>query len=337
MIPHNVQTMNLDLAQKRKAIVAVGCSYTYGRGAYDQELLDDCLPKQETGCFGLWDYAGHSCHDPDLLESLAEKYKLVYDKDTNTLQTWIMELNNSFPAQLGTLLNDEWSIINLGAPGRGNIAAVDRLFLYNIDWHLADEIIVLFMPTGYFRIDVIANEFADYNHISNDYETLHLLNPSVTTTGWQADEDYLIQGLTKHVLTKDIYQYKALVRAFKFIDTWCKMTNADLTIIPALDKNPTIDEVFNSVLDPLAEQQNKDFLYNYLKSLPFDRVAQLDGHDSLLDLMLNLEGITTELSKTLIDPKKGGKWITPCGHPTANGHYKIAVLIKELLQHNGVL
>ena len=141
MYNYQVKEINEDLKKTKKAVIALGCSFTQGQGAINDEIFDNY--KWETQDLGKPLRAVLSKKEK---KQILKKYSTVLldSEDSTSLDFVKMEYENAFVSVLcKKYFNGSYTPINLGLKGCGNRGTIKELYLNNeIDWHNAKEKIV---------------------------------------------------------------------------------------------------------------------------------------------------------------------------------------------------
>jgi hypothetical protein len=339
-----VKEINESLKKTGKAIISLGCSFVEGQGAIDQDLYDRLKWTMEKTGVPM---------EPELSmeekENLVKEYPELAIQGTNIDWTF-MEYKNAFVNVLcNKYFNGEYTPINFGLRGKGNRASMKSMYLWpDIDWHLAKEIIVLYVPSGAERFDFLNDEF-------NEAGQFHCMWPH-----WQ-DQDSgprrtLWKGYNEGLYSEKQATLEQIVHMMDLV-TWCKANNADLIITPGFDRTYSRDHFLNLLKDYIRRDQNQkitDFhrnadgpmaekvlsnsrheghiqtLEKLVDQLPWDKFFYPQDCDTFMELCLKQEGIT---NKGFWDYNGIGtpqRWVTTCCHPSAKGHDLFA---KELHKH----
>ena len=331
-----IADINNSLSRTRRAIVTTGCSFAYGKGAYDEELLADLMPRSINDKWGDWDY-NDAGHDPKLLESVAKKHNLVYDKQRNTMHTTAMECNNSFVSQLcENNLANEYTPINFGASGKGNMGSIERMFYYDINWEDCDEIIVVWMPTDLARCDISGGGRQDFTMIGSDTDTLFPTNIELAdiTNARQAAE----YGYTNELLMQNPIEQKMILKCYKLLTQWCLFHNAKLVIFPGFRPLPTPEEMFNG-LAPESTIGHDELKAHLRRHIPTDKIIEVDGRPTFGHWILKLEGVEGRYDMHDVVHNKtvsiDYNYLTPCGHPNKKSHGMLADHLETLFESRG--
>lgn len=369
-----VSVINRRLRENPKAVVSLGCSFVQGQAAWDQEALDILRP-HGGGAVSDFNYS-YKEHDLKDLLDFAEHFKLsmrVRDQNTQNrynqcsgqyeVVTGELETKNAFVNKFAE--HAGYVPINLGNLGNGNMSCISRLSTYPIDWHLCEEIIVIWCYTDLNRYDLVNDGCIDFENIGNDYKTLW---PQYNN--YDPDREKFHQGKdwhnTQYYLTltawSEAYSYLNFVTAGTQLKTWCQAHNAKLITLSAfaevtkeqienefLHKQVFRDSNHNMVgegnLDLYEERHNAN--QNSINLFPWESIYMPQGETSFFKLALAQElkyedfddYCKNKMGKTAQDVDMhdivhyGGTpndWIFPCGHPSAKAHELLAT---DLFNH----
>ena len=100
----------------------------------------------------------------ELNATIKKKYPSLNKSPDGKLDFTFMEYDNAFVNVLcNKYLQGSYTPINFGLRGCGNRATIKELYFYpEIDWHLIDEIIVIYCPSGVERFDFINDTYTDH-------------------------------------------------------------------------------------------------------------------------------------------------------------------------------
>lgn len=344
MYYRQVKEINESLRKTKKAIISLGCSFVEGQGAIDQDLYDRLTWSMEkTGVPMQPEITGKEA------EKLIKQYPELALQGTKIDWTF-MEYKNAFVNVLcKKYFNEEYTPINFGLRGKGNRASMKSMYLWpDIDWHLAEEKIVLYVPSGAERFDFLNDEF-------NEAGQFHCMWPH-----WQ-DQDAgprrtLWKGYNEGLYSEKQSTLEQIVHMMDLV-TWCKANNAELIITPGFDRTYSRDHFLGLLKDYVVRDQNQKITQfrqnsagslaaslleksrheNHLQTLeklvdqlPWDKFFYPQGCETFMELCLKQEGIS---NKGFWDYNGKGtpqRWVTTCCHPSAKAHDLFA---KELYHH----
>lgn len=356
--------INRDISKKRKAVVSLGCSFTQGQSAFPADLVDKLRPRGGNG--SNFDYSGKG-HDIEDMLALAHEYtiplKVINDniwnqaKNNLAMHTSPLEIDNAFVNKFAELC--DYVPINMGHNGNGNQAAINRLFQYPIDWHLCDDIIVLWCYSDQHRYDLQNDDMISYTEIGGDHFAMWPkyddYDPDIEKfhagTAWHNTQWYF----TKTVRSEAFSYLNHMDNGIK-LDTWCKAHNAKLMTFGSfckVDRSEIESEFLHNrvirdhnrlivpgeVYPPSDDQ--RFWMERYLNKFPWDSIVKLQGHDTFLDLAIAQETQNDYEGMTMWDIIQAGgtkdDWIFPCGHPSGKAHKLLADELYEIATEVGIL
>lgn len=313
-------TANESLKKNRKAIISLGCSFARGQGALESDLLEDFK----------WDLdeKTNGVVLKDLKQNTAEilrRYPYLESK-LGYPDFKRMELRNSFVHYMcREFFNNEWTPINMGQAGRGNRATISGLFFNtDIDWSIADELIVVYCPTGLERFDFVNgqhfnSEAGVYFETMWPYSGVHEPDTSRYHL-WKGYEEAIWntkQGIMEQIL--NIHN----------LQMWCEIHDARLVITSAFDLAYSRDYFMSQIMT--GKNSNEAEL---IDKWPWDKMFYPNGAPTIIDMCLAQEGLDQE--------NHGHYWqyfghgtpqgyVTKCAHPGKKSHELFATLLaKEL-------
>jgi len=324
MFQYEVDLVNEGIARTGKVVIALGCSFVKGAGAYNDELYEQ------------YDYTVEQLAiNPQIRNMTAQQAIEILNKyptvkvspHKNQLDYYLMEQQNAFVSVLcNKYLNNEYTPINFGLTGCGNMGSISELYFHpSINWEKIRDIVVIYVPSGLERYDFINDGWVD----GVARFTCMWPNPSDVSGGprkklWEA---------YKYGLWSDRFQVLEQLKFAQSLVTWCKLKTAKLIVAPGFDTRYNYTyfrESLSNVVERDAEQMKvrERPLQN-----PLD-LAQIDGLVSLFPWRNFLPNFSTFINVALEDgenlppndyfkflgsgsPKK---WVTPCCHPSAKAH-----------------
>lgn len=331
MYKRQVVEINQDLKRTKKAVIALGCSFTQGQGAVDDELYD---------CYN-WKYTKEG--EP-LLPDVSKKERIailnnypdVTKSFSGDLDFTFLEYKNSYVNVLcKKYLHGEYTPINLGMRGCGNRGTIKELYLHpEILWNYAEEIIVIFSPSGLERFDFINDTCIDHHRwiaMWPHYESME--KDTARRSLWEGYSKCIWSE--KNEIIEQICHVQELM-------SWCKNKNAKLIITPAFDRKYN-KEYFrhmlsqeitrdNTVHELKASFLNKHPDCNLVNLYPWDNFFYPDGHRTFADLALaNDHGVDdkTDYYNQFLGKRSPHGWITPCAHPGQKAHDLFAKLLAD--------
>jgi hypothetical protein len=332
MFYEQVEKINNDIDQKRKAIITLGCSFVQGMGAYENEIWKKFdWKKQSNGPLFKIQVSEKE------QEQLLEKYPEIY-MNFNDLNFTHMEYRNAFCNKLAKkYLNDEYASINLGIKGCGNRAAIKELHMHpELHWHNLDEIIVIYCPSGIERFDFVNDAYESHVHWIAMWPNPQDASGSKKSL-WQGYKDSIYSD--KFAVIEQISHVQEL-------KLWCKYHNAKLIITPAFDRGYTKEffeqalftdyhrnstgEIFKKIeYNDLKTKNPKHHqeLQNLIDMWPWDNMFYPENYPTFVDLCLAQE-FPTSWNRNHFWSFHGkgtpNNWVTPCAHPSEEGHDKFA-------------
>jgi hypothetical protein len=323
MYNKQIQEINKDLEKTGKAIIALGCSFVQGQGAFDDEMYENYK----------WNFPGMGSPlqidlKPSEEAEVLSKYPTVISNKGHipSLDFKFMEYKNAFVNVLcKKYFQGEYTPINLGIRGCGNRATIKELYFRpEIKWDLIKEIIVIYCPSGLERFDFVNDEWDEHFHWKAMWPHYENMEESGRKSLWEGYGKTLWSS--KFEVIEQISHVQELI-------TWCKMKDAKLIVTPGFDRRYTKDNFkqclkTNITRDMNGTVKNNRFFnkvnHDYLLDLfPWDNMFEPAGHKTFVDLVMaqepNIDDITDHFFQFL---GKGSpdKWITPCSHPAAKGH-----------------
>lgn len=359
-------TINRDLKRTGKAIVALGCSYAQGHGAFDEETLKLVRPKISS-TFSNFDYMFKG-HTESELQLLADHYDLELIEKSEVAEHWNgsesqyavatheIETANSFVNQICEKLGNRYTPINFGHAGNGNLASINRLFTFPIDWHLCDEIILLWCYSDPNRFDIVDDRFPFNKHlVLHDHATMwpqfqDEYDPECEKLR-QGSLWFETQRTYTQTLWSDKFSYTNFLNAGIQLSVWAKAHNAKLVTFGAFQPC-TKEDIINGLLDTevvrdpgtrqLIESKKRRILRHEIieakkgiDMFPWKSVFNPGGYNTFFDLAYSQEpdyipGTTMhDVVNNCLE--SGDDWIFPCGHPSAKAHTLLSDIILEHL------
>jgi len=357
-----VTTINEALEETPRAVVSIGCSFTEGEAAYDQETIDFLRPMG--GNYSNFDY---NCKGHDLKELLdfATEFDLHFQMmDQGRVSQWNksqnnisvnsrpLEIKNAFVNKFSEKLDNRYVPINAGHAGNGNMAAVNRLFTYPINWDKCEEIIVLWCYSDEHRFDIAKDTNIDHSELGFDHDTMWPKNdaydPAIEKfhqgADWHNAQYYLTQ-----TAWSDAFAHMNFITCGSKLATWCKAYNANLLTFAAfhpvdkqvMENEFCMNKIFRDTNRHREEREFSPFSIEYIQQnykalnrFPWESVCEPGGKSSFFQYAFSQEEMydpDIDMYK-LIHHYNGtpNDWIFPCGHPSGKGHDLLAdYLIQE--------
>lgn len=339
MYHKQVAEINESLRKTKKAIISLGCSFVEGQGAIDQDIYDNYEWTMERTGVPM---------EPVLSKqekkALLNKYPELETQGTKINWTF-MEYKNAFVNVLcNKYFDGKYTPINFGLRGRGNRATIKSLYFWpQIDWHLAEEIIVIFAPSGPERFDFINDEFKEHGQFVGSWPWWEDKNDGPRKTLWKG---------YNQALYSEKFGVLEQISNIMELQNWCSVHNAKLIITSAFDRSyrqERFSEVLKDFIERDCEQGLKKFkqrahepteqyftdsqrlqLEKIADLWPWDKMFYPQGCDTFMDLCLKQEGITNKGFWDYNGVGTPGGWVTVCCHPSAKGHDLFA---QELYKH----
>lgn len=339
MASKSVSQINDSLKQTKKAVVSIGCSFTHGQSAYDEELVDALAPIRDDK-ISTFDYRNKG-HDPlALLEMSKEFFLPLTGLEPTSLETKIMETSNAYVSQLAEMLGD-YTPINLGHEANSNGAGIERIFKYPIDWHLCEEVIVIWAYTDIHRFCLPVQQKGDmlnsYDHMHRDYMTLWLRSDKP-----ENDEDYkrtFDYYFTKAVWSDEVSYWRFLQDA-NLLRQWIRQfPKSNMFVFPAF-REVSAQDVEARFVDSYSDKSDffaleEKYLRKITEMYPHEFIDDLNGSITFGRLCLDQESKLTKKEKDFIENNNGiglgmkhyvfpDNWLYPCSHPSKKGHTLLA-------------
>lgn len=336
MTPEIISKINTSLEITKKAIIGLGCSFVEGQGAYDLELYTNYK----------WE---HTCNHESIrfliseqeIEEIITLYPTVQRGFLRSLNLTTMEHANSFTHVLcNKYFNGEYTPINFGLRGKGNRASIKELTLTpDLNWDLAEEIIVIYCPSGLERFDFCS----DMEFNGNSYITMW---PHADILEGKPSRDMLWTCYKQLLWSEKSGVIEQIANAQELV-TWCKLRNAKLIITPGFDRrydpitfNIALQhEINRDVEGNITNDKSPSFFelqdtpqHRLVPLFPWDKMFKPNGYTTFADLAMAQEPDLTDrvdhyFQFMHIGSKNG--WITPCAHPGANAHDLFAKYLYE--------
>ena len=323
-----VNEINKKLNNNKKAIIAIGCSFVQGQGAVDDELYNTYEWKYDEGEPLTIQVT------PKERKRLIKRHRGLVGGDTfgGKIDFTMMEYKNSFVNVLcEKYFAGNYTPINLGIRGCGNRASIKELYMYpDLDLHKAEEIIVIYCPSGLERFDFI-----------NDQATDHFNWKCMWPAG---DRDGMPEGGRKQLwtgyadeLSSPKFEIMEQLAHVQELITWCKANNAKLIVTPGFDRRYDKDYFTECLSQNVSRNENgmtvskrlggliksKSDKTHLIDLFPWDLMFKPEGHTTFIDLViskeLTLENKQDHYCQFLGHGSPDG-WITPCSHPSQKAH-----------------
>lgn len=324
-----------DLKRTKKAIISLGCSFTQGQGAINDEL------------FVTHNWTFEKLGKPLSLNNLTEeqkeelclKYKcLEINPHTKEIDWTFMEYENAFVNVLcKKYLESSYTSINLGLRGCGNRATIKELYLYpEIDFHKLDEIIVIYGPSGLERFDFSSDWWNDHHKWKCMWPHYKDIEPGPRKTLWE--------GYNRHLYSDKFEVVEQILHAQELL-SWCHNHNAELIITPGFDIRYNKDyflsvltKEYRRTMEGDIEETNVRANADAVKLLnlfPWNKMFLPDGCPTFVDLAMKQEHPDDYANKHFFEYLGTGSpnlWITACAHPSAKGHDLFAKFLNDRIK-----
>ncbi len=333
MFQEEILKINEDLKRTRKAIIALGCSYTEGQGAVNDELYTDYK----------WTHpkVGEQLEitiTPKERKDLLDKYPILKPEDNDKINFRFMERENSYVSVLcKKYFGGKYTPINFGVRGCGNRATIKELYFYpSINWNIIEEIIVIYMPSGLERFDFINDEVVDGNRWKAMWP-----HPDGMSSGPRKS---LWEGYAKSLYSDRFTVMEQLGHVQELL-TWCEAKHAKLIITPAFDDRFN-KKFFQDQLDinvfrdregnfinqkiPLFRSET---VSNFINLFPWGNIFEPNGHKTMAQFVVAQEPSIKDNNEyffQFIGKGSPNRWMTACAHPSAKAHDLYA---SRLYQH----
>ncbi len=235
----------------------------------------------------------------------------------------------------------EYTPINFGQEAAGNFAAISRLHLHDIPWNSLEEIIVIFMPSGMQRFDIIRDD--NDSVVGNEFKTLW---PFVSDS--QKGMFVEFSKLYEKTCYSEKFEVLNFILNFQNLKSWVKAHNAKMLIFPAFSKEYTReyfanclnlnifrDHRFQNRLEKVSKK-TREFEHEFLlKQVPWEEFLVIDGSRTFFDLCYkNDPKYNPDLSMAdvlRLRALANNDWIKPRGHPSELGHDLLAKKLFEII------
>ena len=336
MFNSQITKINNDIKRTKRAIIALGCSFVQGSGAFSEDIYKNY--KWNTLVVGQehiqWELSNTDKHQ------LVSQYKDVSINTNGQPNLSLHQYNNAFANILAQKYFDgEYAVINLGIAGCGNRATIKELHYYpNILWDEIEEHIVIFCPSGMERLDFASDEYHDPNS-HNRWKA-----------SWPRELDEVSsraefwRGYKDHVHSEK-FQVLEQIAIIQELVLWCKYKDAKLIITPAFSTAYNKDVFRSGLTMAISRNHMGDFIRagevpandksidTMIDMWPWENMFLPDGCPSFVDLTMKQEfGHKWESTHfySFVGSGSPEGWITPCAHPSAKAH---DVFAEHLYKH----
>ena len=265
----------------KKALIGIGCSWTQGEGGYPEELW-----KEYNGKINL---------------PIHKSMHLIPYEHKNS---WVNVLTREY--------FKDFTPVNLGQRGIGNRGSARSLYLSNINWNKLEDGIVIFMLSGFerldfFRVDWNRKDIAGFlNYKNAAYYNFQTVWP-------HSGHSELWTQYAKHVYAEEATAIEQVCNILE-VQNFCKVHNLKFVLANAFDG------------------RGKEFLVENTEKISdaIDWTCYVhEGRkfSSYVDLLVEKDGIIKP-DEHYYDIYKNLKWpqkhLTNCIHPTIEGYKVIA-------------
>lgn len=324
MYKSQIIEINNDLKKTKKAIIAIGCSFVQGQGAVNDALYENYT----------WDYKEGKPLTINLSfkerKKLAKLNPIIKSFPNGDLDFSMMEYENAFVNVLcKKYFEGKYTPINLGLRGCGNRASIKELYMHpDITWDIIEEIIVLYVPSGFERFDFINDEAIDHFNWKCMWPHYENMSASPRRTLWEGYSKVLYSD--KFAVLEQLFHVQELL-------TWCKSKNAKLIVTPGFDRRydrEYFKECLSSDIERHSDtgkmkmskpmftksEQDKSHL---LELFPWDNMFEPAGNKTFADLAMSKESTLEDMNDHYFQFLGKGSvdgWLTPCSHPSQKSH-----------------
>lgn len=338
----NVPYINESLVHTKKLLITLGCSYTVGSGAVDQDILENHPIIYSSGQINL------NLLDKDAQNNLVATRSSIYTRPNGGIDWNLMEHDNCYGNVLADkYLSGSYAFANMGRQAGGNYGPIARLMMYDINYDLAEKIVVIFMPSGMNRLefldDIMENRLAIGGDTKTFWPGLSVLSFSPGSAASDLCKNYL------DIMHSDRFEIEKTILEFQILQQWCQVHGAELIVFPAFNKIYNKKYFIKTI--QTASQRDKD--HSFIKSYKFlsnDAVTRVNKIDwtkfvqpqactNFYELCLRQEPVDyyrDEIDLHNLPPISPNKYMLPCGHPSAKAHDLMAQEFYKLLQDKGL-
>jgi len=330
MYRHQVEEINKDLLRTRKAIIGLGCSFTQGQGAINDEIYEDYGIKKNF--FTRHTQPGAYLPQPsDKTELLSTYPNLRLGPHGKIDYTW-MEYDNAFVNVLcQKYLDGKYTPINFGLRGCGNRGTVKELYLNSINFEHTEEIIVIFGLSGLERFDFI-------NDTCDDHFRFKCMWPFPEKH--QHRRDRLLWTAYRDSLYSDKFAVLEQICHIAEAQQWCTNNNAKLVLLDSFDSRYNKDFFLESLKTKVnrgtryAIREEEDAWEHdewLIDKVSWDNFFYPNGFATWTHMLSDLEpaGKTNNFYFDWAETGSPNGYITPCSHPSQKSHDLLAKLLKE--------
>ena len=225
---------------------------------------------------------------------------------------------NSFINLLSKKYFPDYIPVNLGMAGKGNRFAIRELFLHpTLNLEKAKEKIVIFVASGFDRLDVVNDITLPYNH-STTLWPIYLNDKNRTGYAELKRDDGTSIYDEKFVVSE-------LILDFLVLNNWCKLNNAKLLFISGFTPELNMEHFLRWLSETPTMDFDKTLASKFVSQIPWHRQIKPMGFDCITSMLVHLEG------RDDLIPNYGFKnfkpdtfnsdgYMSKCQHPTQKGH-----------------
>ena len=334
MYDYQISKINYTINKTGKAIVALGCSFVQGQGAYNDELYEKYNWVHPGMGYPLRIEA--SLRDK---KEIASKYNDIKLDSSGFLDMNMMEYSNAFVNVLCMrYFGGEYAPINFGMRGTGNRGQMKELYFRpEINWDKIKELIVIYCPSGIERFDFVNDLWPEHFHFKAMWpQNPPPKNPEDVKDLWKGYGETIYSE--KQGIIEQIGHVQELLN-------WCKVRNAKLIITPGFDgrynKDTFCKELSKSIeRDPAGNIKSitEPGLLSYDNAKGHKKLADLwpwelmfkpEGYNTFVELAMSKEDLKDKVDYFFqFQGKRSPKgWMTPCSHPGQKAHDLFAKLL----------
>jgi len=295
-------TIDLGINEDSKILIGLGDSFCAGSGAQPIEIWEKYN----------WD-----------------RWEMASSKEVTDLG-----YQNSFIQKICDKHLKDYIPVNLGHGAKGNRFAIRELFLNpQLNIEIAKEKIVILVLSGMERLD-FSDDIAASNSGGHS-STIWPFNQSTDKverlkvySNWLRPDGRPIYS--------DQFIVSELIFDLMMLKNWCEVNNAKLLIVSGFDWTYDKENFYDILTKTLDLTPNSEFKQKNIKlildKLPWENFIKPMGFDTILHMLLHLEGDKQQSYVSEIKTISENHYITKCGHPSYIGHELISDVIYEKLK-----
>lgn len=281
---------------KNKYLIGLGCSWTQGQGGYPDQIYDSFNGRVDVD--GSNDY---------------------FLREHEHENSWVNQLCRDHLA--------EYTPINLGVRGVGNVAAVNQLhFCDKVDFENS-EVIVIFMLSGIERLDIFTQTPYTYDegNDKDDYYSNLAYRHYKYRTAWPiAGKENKLNDIYAKELHSDAFVAANTMTALLHLQNFTKRYNYQLIVANAYNhyNNDSILKFIEKHSKPLYDKFDWSCYY-HSESEYISFVHRLIELDNIISSTTN-PFWADHYYKAYSSLEHPAEHIANCGHPTTKGYKVIA-------------